>query len=152
MLTQTLKKIGLVTWVCTGQCQTMTDTVNVQQMFQMFSLNFQTTSPLEPIITDAPSVENAFKFSNSNFKFEIRFIKHSWIVWELPELVSEKLRRSIDAVCASPFSWSQYLIYKCYKILNIWNVSYFICKYTKEWRFSDLIQQTDFYLVPNSKW
>ena len=53
------------------------------------------------------SVSSDFKFGNSNFKYEIRFIKKSWIVWESAELVSEKLRRSIEsinAVCNYPFS------------------------------------------------
>ena len=54
------------------------------------SLGFAATPPLEPIITDAPSDENAFKFGNSNFKFKIRFIKKWGIVWESAELVSEK--------------------------------------------------------------
>ena len=35
------------------------------------------TPPLENVITDTLSDENAFKFGNSNFKFEIKFIKQS---------------------------------------------------------------------------
>ena len=68
----------------------MTYIANIQQTVQaLVSLNFTATPPLEPVITGTPSNENAFKFGTSNFKFEIRFFKQSWIVWESAELVSE---------------------------------------------------------------
>ena len=71
------------------------------------------TPPLELVVTDGPSDENAYKFGSSNLKFEIRFMKQSWIVWESAELVCEKLRRSAESInelFASPFSSSLYLI------------------------------------------
>ena len=59
--------------------------VNIQEMFHSRNVsryfpNFAAIPPLDPVITGAPSDENAFKFGTSNFKFEIRFFKQSWIV------------------------------------------------------------------------
>ena len=77
------------------------------------SLSLAATPVFAPVITDAPSEENALKYFTSNPNLEMRSSKQSCIVFSSAELVSEKPNKSsesMNAVSASPFSSSQYLM------------------------------------------
>ena len=60
-------------------------------LYSGWYLNFAAAPPLEPVIAEARSDENTFKFDSSNCKFEVMFIKQSHTLhkkWSLPLRIS----------------------------------------------------------------
>ena len=84
---------------------TVQRTFNICVQF-WFSRNRAATPLISPVITEAQSEGNAFKFVSSNLNLEIRLIRQLSIVFASVALVSEKCSRSVELINAvSAFSF-----------------------------------------------